>query len=305
MTAVHALMTGLIDYAGLFPPAGVEMARAIENYAAYQSRPDHWALGRFVVPVARLGLFATELDALPPEVRVGSRWPITALLGTDPVADMAAVCLFNERHAGGPQVRSLEGKVATVSQVHAARAPIPSSFDLYLELPLTGELPRMVDAVKDAGALAKIRTGGVQPADIPSPDAVLTFLTLCADAALPFKATAGLHHPVRAMQPLTYQPGSTCATMFGYLNVFLAASALWHERPESEALAVLVREDRDALRFTTDRLEWGDTRFTLGELAATRRDFAHTIGSCSFLEPVTELAQLGARLDAVPARERV
>jgi hypothetical protein len=302
VTAIRALLAGLIDYAGLFPPAGLEMARAVENYAAYQSGSDHWALGRFVLPVARLAAFASALEALPAEVRRGTRWPLTAMLGGDPVADMCAVALFNERHAaGGPQVLSLEGKAASVAQVHAIRTPVPPSHELYLELPLTPDLPSLVDAVTDAGAYAKIRTGGVQVADIPAPEAVLGFLTACADAALPFKATAGLHHPVRGMAPLTYLPGSAGATMFGYLNVFLAASALWHERPESEALALLTREDRETLRFGRDALQWDGTSFSADELAVTRRDFAHTIGSCSFLEPVTEIRQLGARLDAVPA----
>ena len=302
MTAIHTLMAGLIDYAGLVPPTGLEMARVVENYAAYQSRPDQWALGRLVVPVARLEAFAAAREQLPAETRLGSRWEISALLGGDPVADMAAVSLFNERHAaGGPQVRSLEAKATSIAQVHAIRTPVPAGFDLYLEPPLTAELPRLVDTVKDVGAYAKLRTGGVQAGDIPEPEAVLSFLTACADAALPFKATAGLHHPVRGMQPLTYLPGSACATMFGYLNIFLAASALWHERPEAEVRTLLAREDHDTLVFSADALQWGASTFSRGELTATRRDFAHTIGSCSFLEPVTEIRQLGARLDAVPA----
>ncbi|MDZ4862166.1 MAG: hypothetical protein SGJ01_01875 [Gemmatimonadota bacterium] len=301
MTAVRVLLTGLIDYAGLFPPAGLDMAKAVENYAAYQSRPDQWALGRFVLPVARLDAFAAVLEALPADVRRGARWPVTALLGGDPVADMCAVSLFNERHAaGGPQVLSLEGKASSVAQVYAVRAPVPASYDLYLELPLTPELQGLVDAVKDAGAFAKIRTGGVQATDIPAPEAVLAFLTACADAALPFKATAGLHHPVRGRAPLTYLTGSAGATMFGYLNVFLAASALWHERPESEVRALLTRDEGQTLRFGPDALQWGGIRVSAEELAATRRDFAHTMGSCSFLEPVTEIGQLGARLEAVP-----
>ncbi|MEO8636714.1 MAG: hypothetical protein ABI587_15675 [Gemmatimonadales bacterium] len=302
MTAIHELMAGLFDYAGLFPPAGLDMPKAVENYAAYQSHADHWALGRFVVPVARLEAFASALDPLPAGVRLGTRWPLTALLGADPLADMAAVSLFNERHAaGGPQVLSLEGKVASAAQVIAARTPVPPNFDLYLELPLTEELPRLVEAVKVAGAYAKIRTGGVQAGHMPTPEAVLSFLTACADAELPFKATAGLHHPVRGLRSLTYMPGSACATMHGFLNVFLAASALWHERPESEALALLVREDVETLVCTPDAILWGSSSFTLAELTIARRAFAHAIGSCSFLEPVTEIRHLGAQLDAVPA----
>lgn len=77
----RALLTGLIDYAGLFPPAGLSMAQVVANYASYQRRPDHWALGRLVVPVARLAEFEAALEALPEADRLGTRWPITAQIG--------------------------------------------------------------------------------------------------------------------------------------------------------------------------------------------------------------------------------
>src|SRR5258708_31204656 len=32
------------------------------------------------------------------------------------------------------------------------------------------------------------------------------FIVACAERQLPFKVTAGLHHPVRAAHPLTYEP---------------------------------------------------------------------------------------------------
>ncbi len=49
--ALRPLLSGLIDYAGLFPPAAVSMADAVANYAAYRTSADAWALGRFVLPV--------------------------------------------------------------------------------------------------------------------------------------------------------------------------------------------------------------------------------------------------------------
>ena len=52
------LRWGLIDYAGLFPPAALAMDDAVGRYA----RPtgagrDAWMLGRFIVPASRLGEF--------------------------------------------------------------------------------------------------------------------------------------------------------------------------------------------------------------------------------------------------------
>src|SRR5919107_1312328 len=52
--AVRVLLTDAIDYAGLFPPAQLDMPGAVAEYAAYLDSPHRWALGRFVVPAARL-----------------------------------------------------------------------------------------------------------------------------------------------------------------------------------------------------------------------------------------------------------
>jgi hypothetical protein len=101
----------------------------------------------------------------------------------------------------------------------------------------------------------------------------------------------------RGPAPLTYEPGSACATLFGYLNVFLAAAALWTGRPRAEALALLTNEDRAALAFSDGEVRWGPSRFTADELARVRSEFALSVGSCSFSEPVSEIRQLGARLD--------
>ena len=55
MTAgLRALLTGVLDYAGLFPPAKLPLDEAIRDYARYRSGPHAWVLTRFVVPASRL-----------------------------------------------------------------------------------------------------------------------------------------------------------------------------------------------------------------------------------------------------------
>ena len=49
------------------------------------------------------------------------------------------------------------------------------------------------------------------------------FLIACRRHGVTFKATAGLHHAMRGSYPLTYERASESGTMFGFLNVFLAA----------------------------------------------------------------------------------
>ena len=62
--ALRAFMTELIDYAGLFPPARLDLDPALRNYARYRNEADAWMLGRFIVPAARLQELAAYHDEL-------------------------------------------------------------------------------------------------------------------------------------------------------------------------------------------------------------------------------------------------
>ncbi len=296
-TAAGALMAGLIDYAGLFPPAGLAMEPAVAAYAAHRRGADRWMLGRFVVPVARLAEFEAAFGGLAPADRGDGAWELSALLGSDVGRDARAVEAFNVARRGDAVIRAVEVRADGVAQITAARTAMPPAFELVCEVPLRGDLRWLLAAVRSVGGRAKLRTGGVTPADIPAPDAVLKFLEGCAAIRLPFKATAGLHHAVRAERALTYAPGSERATMFGYLNVLLAAAALWLGRPRPEAIRLLESGDAGALVAGGEELRWGASRFTAGEIRRARREFALSIGSCSFDEPVTELRELGASLE--------
>src|SRR5581483_11690520 len=52
--SLQALLAGVIDYAGLFPPAQLPFESAFSSYLRYRDGPHAWLLGRFVVPAARL-----------------------------------------------------------------------------------------------------------------------------------------------------------------------------------------------------------------------------------------------------------
>ncbi|MDF2772824.1 MAG: hypothetical protein K0S86_2319, partial [Geminicoccaceae bacterium] len=60
---IRMLLRDAVDYAGLFPPAQLDMPGAVAEYAAYLASADAWALGRFVVPAARLDEMAATARA--------------------------------------------------------------------------------------------------------------------------------------------------------------------------------------------------------------------------------------------------
>ncbi len=185
-----------------------------------------------------------------------------------------------------------DGALAVLSDVDTPRAAVieakrvvRAARPVYAEVPIAE-----LDDVKQSGCFAKLRTGGVTPDAIPSVAAVAAFIRACADLRLAFKATAGLHHPVRAEHPLAYEPDAPRAVMHGFLNVFLAAAFAWHGERDIEP--VLAETDPTAFRFD-DRAHWRDRSLDAGQVRDARTHFAHAFGTCSFDEPVRDLEALG------------
>ena len=81
--------------------------------------------------------------------------------------------------------------------------------------------------------------------------------------------------------------------MHGFLNVFAAACLAWQGARQADLAGILEETDISSLRFTDEGLIWRDSSVSTAEIASTRRDFAHSFGSCSLEEPVTELREAG------------
>lgn len=170
---------------------------------------------------------------------------------------------------------------AAIESKRAISAPRP----VYCEVPVSE-----LGAVAAAGAGAKIRTGGLKPEAVPAIADVANFIRACAERRIAFKATAGLHHPIRAEYPLTYEPGAPRAVTHGFLNVFLAACFAWHGTTDVEP--ILSETDPTAFRFD-DHAHWQNLSLTVEQVRDARTHFCHAFGSCSFEEPVRDLEALG------------
>ncbi len=173
---------------------------------------------------------------------------------------------------------------------HSMASAIESKLVISTAKPTYCEVPiDQLEAVKEARSFAKLRTGGVTPDAIPSTEYLSHFITRCARLRLPFKATAGLHHPVRSEHRLTYENDSASAMMHGFVNVFLAAAFAWQGERQIEY--ILAETDPAAFRFD-EAAHWRDRSLTKTQIAQARSGFAHSFGSCSFAEPVHDLESL-------------
>lgn len=283
-TVIRALMSGAIDYAGLFPPAARTMADAVRNYATYHSGAHAWMLGRFVVPVARLEELASAFASLP--AAPGPPWPVSVIAHA---SDAAALATFNTRYAAHLRIDMVEAPRTSVDGV-ADLAAIAPLYDVYAEVDATGDPAPAIAACARHCVGAKIRTGGVTADAFPTPRAVARFIRGCVDARVRFKATAGLHHAWRDEYPLTYEPHAPRGTMFGFAGVMLAAAAATAGADEDELVQALTARGAD-FAISNHEIVLPSGRTLPAELvAAARHAGIQSFGSCSFDEPVDELA---------------
>jgi hypothetical protein len=324
--SLRALLAGIVDYAGLFPPARLPLDQAIRNYARYRAGPDGWLLGRFICPasqLAELAPFREELFGAGPPLVVSAlgRGGSDRSQFLDGVqADLEAIAVFGERHGERARVDGLEVRLpnevvrqqradAVAGLIEAVSAAIAnrgfSTLTPYYESTLETAWRATAQAVISGSAKGqraetpganeswhrpgfKLRCGGLEASAFPTAEQVAFILTACRDAGVPFKATAGLHHPLRhfdsALQ--THQ--------HGFLNVF-GAAVLAHARGLREAQVRRLVEEEDAGEFV-----FGDKGFhcqayraTPEEIVQARHRVVISFGSCSFDEPRDGLRALG------------
>ena len=308
--SIQTLLTDLIDYAGLFPPAKLDMQLSVEAYNRAKVSEHEFALGRFVCPVSRLPEFSKHASAFLPgsfatsgyreQVHAGGGepWRLSVLIDGPLDEDLDIVEGFNEHHGqeanGLALIDAVELKVTDVNQIDEALDEMTEGLYPYFEFPVNADCRGYVAALAGNQAAAKIRTGGVTAGAFPLPLEVAQFIVACARADVPFKATAGLHHPVRGSARLTYEKDSAACTMHGFVNLFLCAAMVRVKGLDVErAETMLCDEDSARFKFSEDLIVWHGHGIETAQLAKVRETFALSFGSCSFDEPMADLAKLG------------
>ena len=235
---LRILLARLIDDAAQFPPARMELGRAVEQHRAHRAGPHAWMLGRFLCPASRLAALR-DVES-----------PIGVVSDGDWRADLEAAV------AAG--VDSFE--VRAPDDLEALRA---APIDVFVEGVDPAELPD--------GLGAKLRCGGLTAEAFPSDERVAAFIRACRERVVPFKCTAGLHHPFRTRDE------EIGVLQHGFMNLLTATVA-----DDVEAAVAAPAEEFDL----GEGLRW---RGELVDAPAARRLYtAH--GSCSFDEPVADLA---------------
>jgi hypothetical protein len=315
--ARFALLEGLIDDAGLFPPSSRPMAEAARSHRASKAGPHGWVMRRFIVPGARLSDLALQFGEAEP-----FRWRLSVIVGGG--EDGWSKAVHRDLHAArrfvdrvGPTVARVEA-VETAVPADLARSSqrltealerfldaldesgLPGPVLPFFEIPVAGEQPNIPAAIGAVAGLdvgrgrvaeaagAKIRCGGSDPSAFPSPERVAAFISSCAGQDVRFKATAGLHRPFRHLDP------ETGFVRHGFLNLAAATAFVLSDGLDGVDLEEVLADDRpDHFALTSEGLAWKDRFADDWDLAVARRLFAG-YGSCDFAEPIDALASMGA-----------
>lgn len=285
MSTLAALLVHVIDYAGLYPPASLDMREAVSNFASYARGAHSWMLGRVVVPAARLEEFRSEVERFETDLS----WKLSVVATGNLSSDLKAIEKLRE--VRNIRIDALEVKISADKDVLAVAEKVPEDIVVYFESS-SDDAENVIKAISKVKRRAKVRTGGVTPDAIPSSQALAEFISSCKGHRVPFKATAGLHHPLRSVHRLTYEPDSPVGTMHGFLNVFLAAAFVYDGLEPDKAVELLEERSEASFLFGDEEVRWQSHVLPIGKVIKARENLAISFGSCSFEEPVNDLKSL-------------
>ena len=300
----------IIDYAGIFPPANLDLAKAFHNFLFYREGEYKWMLNKFVVPAKKLA----DLGKIMNDVKIESPVGLT-VIGTGGETINQFTKSFGEDIKKINDFIKHYGSLANVD-VYEVSLPkevldqeeaddmldmmisASSELDALLgkEVPVFYEAgldenyePTILKIVENIASLNnkcgfKLRTGGTDAEAIPSNEIVAFAIMTCCEFNVPMKCTAGLHHPIR------HYSDSVKANMHGFLNVFGAGVLAYASSlDEAELLEVLNDDDPDEFMFDENGFEWNEIEAVNEEIREARSGMIVSFGSCSFDEPVDDL----------------
>jgi hypothetical protein len=266
---------GLCDDAAVFPPGRMPLHEAVPSHVGHESAVYAELVGPLIIAAPALG----DLAPLLPQ-REWLNLAVTFPGGPEQVGQVLAAA------ADLPvTLRALEIVVpagATAAQLCSEldRALTRSGeVEVYVEIPRDDRRADVLRALAGTPYHAKFRTGGVTAELYPDENELAAAIGAAVAAGLPFKATAGLHHAIRNTDP------ETGFDQHGFLNLLLAVDAALHGAGPAELAGIL--QDRHADIVAGRIGELGDAR-----VAAARACF-RSFGTCSIMDPLTDLVELG------------
>ncbi len=320
---LRQFMNGIIDYAGLFPPAKLPLDEAINNYSKYRNGKNAWMLSRFIVPASKLPQVSKYDDLFSKKApfHFSVLGKATETIGEfeREVDEVLTYCgEFCQAHPEEVTTQMVEIKLpaeAAFSQdvnllknlmddmaVKLSQSTL-TPFRVFYESLQSKNWQKDIQAIIEAisthnksknfrnenyqSSAFKIRCGGVKAELFPSIEQVAFVLNSARRNSVALKGTAGLHHPVR------HYADEVQTKMHGFFNVF-GGAMLAHANgfDDAKLQEVLNEEDAGNFSFTDETFSWKDYSISTRQIKTLREQALLSYGSCSFNEPREDLQKL-------------
>ena len=297
---VVTFMDKIIDYAGLFPPASLDLDTAIQNYRKYYDESEHWMLSRFIIPAKRL----TEITPEQMGIFTKDKPLKLSLLTSDLAQDVQVIHLFEEKYSdvisldlletrfSGPEFEDYIDYTGNIIEKNGWQLrpffelPFDNDWDAHLEDSIGALATYNKNTVNTVGF--KLRCGGIKASMVPSSEQIANTIIHCRNRGVSVKFTAGLHHPIRHFDE------KINAYMHGFVNIFggaMLASA--HDLSVDQIIPIIAEEDADQFVMSDDVFGWRDLTIASHDIMKLRQAALISYGSCSFDEPREDLHGLG------------
>lgn len=308
--STKAFLKGIIDYAGMFPPAKLKVKEALNSYATYLRTDDGIILSHFLCPVSSLndlgyhmktysGSKPLQISAIGNPIRKGGEFSST--LGDD----LRIIIDFHERIEGQAVVKMYETKLPSTQKtpthlavdiIELLQHQVSPFFEISLENGWEDIVAQVAQAFHSTeqefrvGGLptgVKLRCGGVKQSAFPSVEEVAVFIAACREHCIPMKFTAGLHHPFR------HDCKKLKCKNHGFVNVVGAGILSWvHDLSKDDIAEIIADENPDSFSFD-EGFKWKNLSASTQDVAKIRKQIFPSFGCCSFTEPLKDLKTLG------------
>lgn len=317
--ALQILCHRLFDYAGLFPPAKLDLNSALQYYLDYQIHKYHDMLGKFVLPANKCretDFFLSQnktLSVVPFSVLLSQAKNLNAFFDVlqEDYNNLCVLakndnCIISSFEFSLPsdcfhEHENLFSVFDKIQKQFLSLKNLSKQTAFFCEIPfLPHEEMNLIlfkikqfNEIKQNKISIKIRTGGITPQSIPTIETLTNTFLLLAKHSLSFKVTAGLHVPVPNFNQ------TVNAQMHGFLNVIFSSFFaffydLYFQKSScsiKQTIAALLQsidysncriQNEGVSVFINDK----EMFFSNKTISVFRENYFKGIGTCDFFEPI-------------------
>ncbi len=299
--SLKIFLNKLIDYAGLFPPANLNLNKALKKYREYIECDDSWIMSQFVIHLNDLeNISKDDMEIFNDNFQLDF-----SVLSENLENDIEKLNQFKNQFSNKVKFSGLETLIcqsddlynlltSTNITIQNNNLKLSSFFELSYD---KNWLKGMFIAVKTISKFNKLnktnfgfklRCGGIKANMFPDSNLVSNTILNCIKDNVPMKFTAGLHHPFRHFDD------NINTKIYGFFNIFIGAMlAQKYKFKCSQLNQILLDENEYSFIFYEDKIKWKNFHITNDEIKQFRKSQFISFGSCSFDEPREDLIKLG------------